>query len=291
MEAQGPLGLRVRGERYRPKEGPRAGIRSGILEPFGSNPDFFPQPSILCLYIRGQLGSWQPLCPNPPKLPITPKYAGVPSLALSTCPLPTSGPPCYPCFRLGWVPHYLTQTYRTVTSSPLLQFFLLSPLASPRAPSPPLGTHLQSPQHSGLAQDSLGDSSQLCLHLAPEVHPPCTFLPPPLVPLMAWGRQDGRLTLRSRSKGESRETPGRARAVLGTPFCLSQGSCLSGGDVLHSHPDPECTALGPAPCLGSGLCSQSNLQCLVLLVPGPAHPVPSSALLPRFLQPVSFPHI
>lgn len=74
------------------ERGERTGVhtrgpgRDQIWDPgaFGSNPDFSPQPSISCLYIRGQLGSWQLPCPNPRKLPITPSTLVSPSLALST---------------------------------------------------------------------------------------------------------------------------------------------------------------------------------------------------------------
>lgn len=100
-----------------------------------------------------------------------------------------------------------------------------------------------------LAQDSLGDSSQLCLHLALRFILLALSSHLPLGPPVAWGRC--------------------------APFPpLTLNAC----------------SLGPASCLGSGLCSQSNLQCLVLLVPGPCtscslllHSRPDSSSLFPFL--------
>lgn len=148
------MGLRVRGERGQEEvtRGPRAGIRSGILEPLVQILTS-SQPSISCLYIRGQLGSWQLPCPNPRKLPITPNTLVSPSLALSTWSLANLWASLLSLLSVWDVcPHYLTQTYRTVTSSPPLLQASFRPWPSPRAPLPSRWALISrgSPQHSGL---------------------------------------------------------------------------------------------------------------------------------------------
>lgn len=232
-----------RGEDRSSHKGPRAGIRDGTLEPWvqiltSSPSPQFPAYTLEVVTLPTQRAARFLAAPLPQPLEAAhnAKYAGV-SLAGSkhVVPRPSPGLPVIPSFCLGFAPHHLSQTYRTVTSSPVLQASF-RPWPVHGLPSPPLGTHLQRAHStqacSGLAGRQLTALSSTCS----EVHPPCTSLPPsPGTPDVlgeaGWGR-----ALRSRSKGESTETPGRARAAVGTPFCLFQGSCLSGGDVLHSHP-------------------------------------------------------
>lgn len=195
MEARGPLGLRVRGERGQEVTRGAPG-RDQIWDPgaFGSNPDFFPQPSISCLYIRGQLGSWQLPCPNPRKLPITPSTLVSPSLALSTWSLANLWASLLSLLSVWDV--CPTTSLRLIGQSPP-HLFCKPPFAlgQPTGP-PPLRWALISrePTALRLAQDSLGDSSQLCLHLALRFILLALSSHLPLVPLMAWGRQDGKDT-------------------------------------------------------------------------------------------------
>ena len=93
-------------------------------------------------------------------------------------PHPPPGFPIIPSFCLGCAPHHLSQTYRTVISSPLLQASF-HPWPVHGLPSPLLGAYLHRAHStqacSGLAGRQLTALSSPC----PEVHPPCTLLPPP----------------------------------------------------------------------------------------------------------------
>lgn len=157
-----------RGEDGSSHEGPQAGIRAGTLEPWvhilacSSSPQFPAYTlEVVTLPTQRAVGFLAVPLLQIPEAAHKAESSGV-SLAGSKhmVPHPPPGLPVIPSFCLGCAPHHLSQTYRTVTSSSLLQASF-RPWPVHGLCSPPL-----EPTALRLAQDSLGDSSQLCLHLA-----------------------------------------------------------------------------------------------------------------------------
>ena len=194
----GSLGSQVeRGEDGSSHKGPRAGIRDGTLEPWvqiltSSPSPQFPAYTLEVVTLPTQRAARFLAAPLPQPLEAAhnAKYAGV-SLAGSKHVVPRP-PPGLPVIPSVWDLRPTTLVRLIGLSPPHL--FCKPPFALGQSTgSPPLrwAPISREPTALRLAQDSPGDSSQLCLQLALRFI--LLALPShlPLVPLMSWGRQDG----------------------------------------------------------------------------------------------------
>lgn len=175
-----------RGEDGSSHEGPQAGIRAGTLEPWvqilaSSSSPQFPACTleVVTLSTQRTVGFLAAPLLQLPEAAHKAESSGV-SLAGSKhmVPHPPPGLPVIPSFCLGCAPHHLSQTYRTVISSPLLQASF-RPWPVHGLPSPPLGTLLHRAHSTQACSELIGRQLTALSSPCPEVHPPCTFLPPP----------------------------------------------------------------------------------------------------------------
>ena len=170
-----------RGEEGSLHEGPQAGIRAGTLEPWvqiliSSSSPQFPAYTLEVLTLPTQRAVVFLAAPllQLPEAAHEAESSGV-SLAGSRHMVPHP-PPGFPIIPSVWDVRPTTSVRLLGLPAPHLfckpPFTLGQSTGSPPLRWAPISTE---PTALRLAQDSLGDSSRLCLHLAP----PCTLLPPP----------------------------------------------------------------------------------------------------------------